>query len=97
MRKQDGPAIAHPFMEIDGALRSFCGEIGSFVVYTQDERPSWVGSIIHTSFRCQHVGEGMDGLRVGVMMKILPSPGRISSGISAQSGEGIGCLLYCLR
>ena len=30
VRKQDGPAIAYPFVKIDRALRGFGGEVGSF-------------------------------------------------------------------
>ena len=35
MREQDRPAVADPFMEVDGSLRSFRGEIGGIVVYAQ--------------------------------------------------------------
>src|ERR1700683_630681 len=60
MRKQDGPAIPHPFVEVDGALRSFCREIGSFIVYTQEASPPRVRGIIHASFRWQQFsGEGI--------------------------------------
>ena len=33
--EQDGPAIAHPFVKMDGALRGFGGEIRSGVVDAQ--------------------------------------------------------------
>jgi hypothetical protein len=40
MREQDGPAVTDSFVEVDRPLRSFGGEIGSFVVYAQHELPS---------------------------------------------------------
>src|ERR1700690_929959 len=35
VRKQDGPAIADPFVKVDGALRGFGGEIRSFRIDAQ--------------------------------------------------------------
>jgi hypothetical protein len=30
VRKQDGPAVANPLVKVDGALRGFGSEVGSF-------------------------------------------------------------------
>jgi hypothetical protein len=35
MGEQDSPAVSDPLMKVDGTLRGFSDEIGSFFVYSQ--------------------------------------------------------------
>jgi hypothetical protein len=46
MRKQNGPAIADPLVEVDRAFRSVGGEVGGFVIDSEGHDYSPVGSVV---------------------------------------------------
>ena len=50
MRKQDRPAVADPFVKVDGALRGFGGEVGGVVVDARNA--GWLQSAVSVLMIC---------------------------------------------